>query len=241
MGKIYNIEEIKTIKPYGFIYITTNKINGRKYIGQKKFDKGWKNYLGSGKLLKQAIKKYGKENFTREIISIAFLKEELNTLEISFISYYDAVNSNEYYNLSHGGEAINAGLHFSEESKKKMSDARKRKYNSKYRRKSPTKETKKKISDAVKGEKNHNYGKSPSEETKEKVRLANLGRKHTKEELMKMSESHIKINKKQENEIREKYATGKYTQSELSKEYLVGQSTINSVIRFKGAYKIKIK
>ena len=35
---------------YGFIYITTNHVNGRQYIGQKKYDKSgkWKKYLGSG-------------------------------------------------------------------------------------------------------------------------------------------------------------------------------------------------
>ena len=49
--------------PYGFIYITTNMVNGKRYIGQKKFCDGWKTYLGSGKLLKKAIKKYCKENF----------------------------------------------------------------------------------------------------------------------------------------------------------------------------------
>jgi hypothetical protein len=48
------------------IYCTTNKINGKKYIGSH--NKRKLNYLGSGTDLKQAIKKYGKENFTRQIL-----------------------------------------------------------------------------------------------------------------------------------------------------------------------------
>ncbi len=85
---IYTIEYIlennidKTA--YGFIYITTNLINGKKYIGQKKFETGnhkyrWKNYLGSGVLFTKAIRKYGKGKFSREIISKAYSKEELDT------------------------------------------------------------------------------------------------------------------------------------------------------------------
>ena len=46
--------EIKN--PYGFIYITTNMINGKRYIGQKKFCNRWKTYLGSGTLLIKALK-----------------------------------------------------------------------------------------------------------------------------------------------------------------------------------------
>ena len=75
-------EEVEILDPYGFIYITTNMINGKKYIGQKIFDNKFNNYLGSGKLLKQAIKKYGKKNFYREIITITYNKNELNKLEI---------------------------------------------------------------------------------------------------------------------------------------------------------------
>ena len=68
---------------YGFIYITTNHVNGKKYIGQKKYDdKGkWKDYLGSGKHLKNAINKYGRENFSKEIIEECETKELLNERE----------------------------------------------------------------------------------------------------------------------------------------------------------------
>ena len=51
----------KTIdNPYGFIYITTNMVNGMKYLGQKGFDRGgnWRTYLGSGKIFKKALEKF---------------------------------------------------------------------------------------------------------------------------------------------------------------------------------------
>ena len=48
------------------IYKTTNLINKKIYIGQD--TKNNPNYLGSGKYFKYALKKYGKENFSKEII-----------------------------------------------------------------------------------------------------------------------------------------------------------------------------
>ena len=45
--------------PYGFIYITTNLIDGKRYLGQRKFYGNWQEYLGSGAAFKQAIDKYG--------------------------------------------------------------------------------------------------------------------------------------------------------------------------------------
>lgn len=52
--------EIKN--PYGFIYITTNMVNGRRYIGQRKFFKGWKCYLGSGCCLGRNLSGGKKDN-----------------------------------------------------------------------------------------------------------------------------------------------------------------------------------
>ena len=115
------IEKVKILDPYGFIYITTNRVNGKRYIGQKMFRHRWRNYLGSGTISKRAISKYGKQNFSREIIAIAYSKDELNLMETEFINNHDAIDSLDYYNISSGGDAFNAGLHFSDEHRKKMS------------------------------------------------------------------------------------------------------------------------
>ena len=70
---------------FGFVYLITNNSNGKKYIGRKYFwsfrkpkgktrkvkqESDWKKYYGSCPELKDDIKNYGKENFTREIISL---------------------------------------------------------------------------------------------------------------------------------------------------------------------------
>ena len=93
---------------YGFIYITTNHINGKKYIGQRKYGKDIGTYLGSGILLNKAIIKYGRENFSKEIIDSANTLEELNELEIYYIKLYTKMShenswlysENNFKNLS---------------------------------------------------------------------------------------------------------------------------------------------
>lgn len=83
------------------IYITTNLINGKKYIG--KDEKNNPKYIGSGNLFKSAIKKYGKENFQKEILATAFDKEDLCELETYYIEYYCAQTSDMFYNTAPGG------------------------------------------------------------------------------------------------------------------------------------------
>ena len=112
---------------YGFIYITTNLVNGKKYLGQRKYSKGWESYLGSGVAFKKALKKYGKENFKREIIIEAETAEELNQFEKELSIKYDVVNSDNWYNLCYG-DGVTTGYVFSEESKRKMSEKAKGRY-----------------------------------------------------------------------------------------------------------------
>ncbi len=84
------------------VYLTTNIINGNKYIGQDLNNNP--KYLGSGKVFKEALKKYGKQNFKKEILANASSKEELSSLEIYYIDFYNAQKSPIYYNIARGGE-----------------------------------------------------------------------------------------------------------------------------------------
>jgi group I intron endonuclease len=102
---------------FGFIYITTNKINNRQYIGKCAYNRlnGWEDYLGSGKLLKQAISKYGKENFVREIVLECATEEELNLAERNLIEANNACVDPRYYNIAEGGTGGNTRLGYTDE------------------------------------------------------------------------------------------------------------------------------
>lgn len=86
----------------GIIYLTTNQINEKIYIGQTSINKH--GYIGSGKLLKKAIKKYGKNNFIRTILrnNINSLKE-LNLWEDFYINLFGSRNLEVGYNIVPGG------------------------------------------------------------------------------------------------------------------------------------------
>ena len=82
------------------IYKTTNLVNGKFYIGKhqtKNLDDG---YIGSGKLLRRAVKKYGKENFHREILFVCESEKHMNTLEKILVVPDPELN----YNLCDGGK-----------------------------------------------------------------------------------------------------------------------------------------
>jgi len=81
------------------IYKTTNLVNGKFYIGKDAKNK--KSYFGSGRVLKQAIKKYGKENFKKETLEVCTDLKNLDEREIYWIDKYNAVEVG--YNLTEGG------------------------------------------------------------------------------------------------------------------------------------------
>ena len=84
------------------IYKTTNKLNGKIYIGQDKNNNPY--YFGSGKKLQRAIHKYGKENFIKEILEECKNEDHMNEREIYWISFYKSQDRKFGYNISEGGK-----------------------------------------------------------------------------------------------------------------------------------------
>lgn len=156
------------------IYRITNLINGKTYIGQHKYkETPYDEYMGSGVALHKAYKKYGINNFTKDII-VANIKdkETINKLEIKYIEFERASNGNEVYNIAGGGEGRTGP--FSEEVRRKLSEAHKGKCHSD--------EHKKKISESMKG-------KRLSDECKRKISEAEKGKVQSEETKRKISES----------------------------------------------------
>jgi hypothetical protein len=91
------------------IYKTTNLINSKVYIGKSKYNRSY--YYGSGSLINKAIKKYGKENFIKEILEECSTIDELNIREIYWISKYDSTNREVGYNIDKGGKGGGLGLY----------------------------------------------------------------------------------------------------------------------------------
>lgn len=109
---------------YGFIYITTNNLNGKRYLGQCCYHKRRvDHYLGSGTRIQYAIKKYGRHNFSREIIDEAATKELLTKLEQHYLNLYQCAYKEDWYNVNPLAELPppNLGRKHTEEHKAKMS------------------------------------------------------------------------------------------------------------------------
>jgi hypothetical protein len=85
------------------IYKTTNKINGKIYIGKHQTKDPNDSYLGSGKLLNCAIEKYGVENFEKEILFAFDNEDEMNAKEAELITE-DFIKEDTNYNLCPGGQ-----------------------------------------------------------------------------------------------------------------------------------------
>lgn len=105
------------------VYIHTNKLNGKKYVGQtcQRPEKRWNN--GKGYRLEtyfgKAIKKYGWDNFEHEIVAENLTKEDANELESLLIESLQTRSTQNGYNLTKGGEGT-VGVIRSEEYKEKQ-------------------------------------------------------------------------------------------------------------------------
>jgi hypothetical protein len=91
------------------IYKITNRLNGKYYIGRHSTKNIDDSYMGSGVGIKNAIKKYGVENFTKEIIEETTSSELLWELEKQIVND-NIVKDNMSYNMCYGGKHYLHGL-----------------------------------------------------------------------------------------------------------------------------------
>ena len=149
------------------VYLRTNKVNGKQYVGQtkdlNKREREWKCLKGKygSKFLTEERDKYGLENFETKILAETDTREEAWVLEEKYIKELGTKYPNGY-NKANGGR-LPTGYSHSEEQRKKWSEIRKGKHIS------PKTEFKKGLVHWIKG-------KHHSEETNEKNRQAHLGK-----------------------------------------------------------------
>ena len=184
------------------IYRITNKLNGHTYIGQHKTksllaDDG---YMGSGKLIKRAIEKYGISAFEKNYITIAIDQLEANVLERYYIAKEKPI-----YNISEGG---NGGKVWKGENPFKNHEH--------------TEEAKKINSEKHKGKQTW-LGKHHGEETKQKMANAKKGKKRSDEARQAISEGHkgIKFSEEHKRKISEALKGKKRKESHNKGKHLV--------------------
>ena len=162
------------MKNFNYIYLIANTLNNKIYIGKHSTDNLNDGYMGSGKLIKKAIKKYGIENFTKEYLAFCDTEEKLNWLEKFYIKKYKAREAG--YNLTDGGDGAagrkpwNKGVSQTECTKSKISNTLKghTPWN-KDKTNIYSVESKQKMSQSHTGTRNGLYGKHHSIKTKLKL------------------------------------------------------------------------
>ena len=184
----------------GYVYKIINTVNNKAYIGvsihepEKKRIKAHLSGHGN-RYLKNAVKKYGKDAFTYEILEANVFDEFLPDLEVAYIEKFNTVAPNGY-NLTHGGEKnkkpsaetrrkqseASRGRKHSEETLRKISEISKRNWeNPEYLRK---------MSVALKGENHPFYGKTHSAHTRRKISKSLRGKMLSADHRRKIGEAH---------------------------------------------------
>ena len=167
------------------VYETTNTINGKYYIGvHKQNGSSFDGYLGSGKILKRSINKYGKENFFRSTIK-SFDDKECAYLHEKEIITKELINNSNCYNIKRGGSGGWMLLYGS---------------NNHFYNKHHTKNTINKIKTNMpnmEGKNNPFYGKTHSNKSREKIgnRFYPTGQTHPSSKLYRIifPDNHIEI------------------------------------------------
>ena len=167
---------------YYYLYEIKNLVNGKIYVGVHKTTNINDDYMGSGKVIKNAIKKYGIINFSKTILETFDNESDMFSREKNIVND-EFLNRHDVYNLRCGGlggfDHINknglndrTGKSFTIEQKKNIAEGRKKAVTGEHRKKLSERMTGNKIGLGNKGRK----GSSMSDEHKEKIRQSVLKR-----------------------------------------------------------------
>lgn len=161
-------------KVYGVVYLITNLINGKQYVGQtiKKVSYRFNEHARANTLIGKAIRKYGRENFKIKVLEKCYSYDELNAAEMKWIKKLNTKDPNGY-NKTDGGEGIL----------------------------NPATSTREKLAQAGMGNK-HALGRKHTEDEIERIRQSNLGQKRSKETCDKIRQ--IKTGLKASDETKKK-------------------------------------
>jgi group I intron endonuclease len=202
-----------------YVYMTTNLINGKSYIG-KRAGRLDDNYMGSGTHLNSAIQKYGKDNFKKAILEVCDSDDHSYEREAYWVEFYDAVKSPNFYNLCGGGVGTGSGENhpcygkpLSDEHRRKISEN----HAGYWKGKTHSDETKRKMSEVKASHKNPFYGQTHTNEWKRKMSEAKKGKTHSDETKRKMSESKQNISDETRRKMSEA-AKGRKASDEVRKK-----------------------
>lgn len=206
-----------------YVYLTTNLINGKQYVGDHFINHQEKRYyIGSGKIFLKGVKKYGSQNFIKEILNWFPTRKEAYNAQEKYINQFDTLVPNGYNISPKGGHDVPGSM--SEETKRKISKSNTGKIRSqktkdiisKIKKGKPsgregthhTKESIELISrnriGITAGEKHHYYHKKRSKEDKDKISKTLMGHcpsEETKNKLQDASSNVIKTQCKYCNEF----------------------------------------
>lgn len=225
----------KKLVRYSYVYITINNINGRTYTGQKTLHKKTPQtdgYLGSGKILLNAVRKYGPKNFTKIIKAEGYYtQKELDEIERYYIHLGKLDGKNEY-NIAKGGYGSDTFSWQTDERKREITEKRKKALKLKMENEGwrpgyqniGKKQTKERVEHRAAATREN--WKNKSDEEKQKIianRMAGWGEGHKQQlEYMKSDEyreKFLKIMSKyyETHDMWNKGRTGVYTEEQLKR------------------------
>lgn len=114
------LEEVKL----SVVYKTTNLINGKIYIGVHSDYTGNYDYLGSGTVISLAVEKYGRENFSHELIKVFHSEKDAYDFERHIVDY-DFIARKDTYNIVPGGKCGIAKLNKTKKYRENLSKQKK--------------------------------------------------------------------------------------------------------------------